>query len=317
MLKLTYHIKIGNYRLQTLKSVSIKTSVLNLSDTATIELPAQYLNRWQHVESNLEKNDEVSISLGYNGENEVEFKGYLKSIKRNNKQLTLECEDALCLLDKSVADKEYKSIGLRALLTDIVQQVDGEITVMCDYDFTYEKMVVFKSTALDVVKKIHEETKANIWFDGKTLHVHPVYQEQTDVKPWVLDTERNVQSNDLEWVDRSDNKVLVEVKHVDADGKVNTKQYGVDGGKKETRYVKSVNESDLMRVAENEYNLWNYSGYEGTLTGWLVPRVKAGESVRLIDRKRDETGIYYVTDVEVEFGQNGAKRKVSLGRRLG
>jgi hypothetical protein len=60
-----------------------------------------------------------------------------------------------------------------------------------------------------------------------------------------------------------------------------------------------------------------YDGYEGTLTGWLVPRVKAGESVRLIDRKRDETSIYYVTDVEVEFGQNGAKRKVSLGRRLG
>ena len=60
-----------------------------------------------------------------------------------------------------------------------------------------------------------------------------------------------------------------------------------------------------------------YDGYEGTLTGWFVPRVKAGESVRLIDRKRDETGIYYVTDVEVEFGQNGAKRKVSLGRRLG
>ena len=74
--------------------------------------------------------------------------------------------------------------------------------------------------------------------------------------------------------------------------------------------------SDLKKAAENEYNLWNYSGYEGNLTGWLVPVVKAGGSVRLRDKERPE-GVYYVTGVEIEFGQNGAKRKVTLGRKLG
>ena len=74
--------------------------------------------------------------------------------------------------------------------------------------------------------------------------------------------------------------------------------------------------SDLKKAAENEYNLWNYSGYEGNITGWLVPVVKAGRSVRLRDKERPE-GVYYVTGVEIEFGQNGAKRKVTLGRRLG
>jgi hypothetical protein len=34
------------------------------------------------------------------------------------------------------------------------------------------------------------------------------------------------------------------------------------------------------------------------------------------DKERPE-GVYYVTGVEIEFGQNGAKRKVTLGRKLG
>lgn len=72
-----------------------------------------------------------------------------------------------------------------------------------------------------------------------------------------------------------------------------------------------------LQAAENEYKLWNYSGYEGSVTGWLVPVVRAGGSVRLRDKERGEDGTYYVTGVEIEFGQNGAKRKVTLGRKLG
>ena len=87
------------------------------------------------------------------------------------------------------------------------------------------------------------------------------------------------------------------------------------GGEKITRPVSADSESDLKRAAENEYNLWNYSGFEGSLTGWLVPVVKAGGSVRLRDKERPE-GTYYVTGVDVEFGQSGAKRKVTLGRKL-
>ena len=82
-----------------------------------------------------------------------------------------------------------------------------------------------------------------------------------------------------------------------------------------TKYVPSGSENDLKRAAENEYNLWNYSGFEGSLTGWLVPRVRAGWSVRLRDKEMPE-GVYFVTGVEIEFGQSGAKRKVTLGRRL-
>ena len=315
MYRLSWHITIGKYRVQTLKEVKIKTSVLNLSDTATIEMPGQYLNTWKMIEDKVSVGDAVTIQLGYNDELETEFTGYLKRISRDNNSLVLECEDALYLMDKTVKDVEYKSIKVKTLLENILKQVDPGMKVECDYDFTYDKMVVFKSTALDVLKKIHSDTKANIWFEGKTLHVHPVYQKQEGEETVIYDTEKNVQSNELKWKDEKDRKVMIEVTYTNAKGEKKKKEFGVAGGEKITRPVSAGSESDLKRAAENEYKLWNYSGFEGSLTGWLVPVVKAGGSVRLRDKERPE-GTYYVTGVDVEFGQSGAKRKVTLGRKL-
>jgi len=316
MYLLNWDITIGGYKVKTLTEVKITTSVLNLSDTATITMPGQYLNTWRKIEDKVHTGDAVTIKLGYDNNLETEFTGYLKRISRDNNSLVIECEDALYLTDVTVADMEYKSVTLKALLTEILAQVNPEMTVECDYDFTYEKMVVFKSTALDVLKKVHEDTKANIWFEGKTLHVHPVYQTLDGDKPVIYDTEVNVQGNDLKWKDATDKKVMVEVKYVAPNGKLSKQEYGATGGQKVTRYVEASSEDDLKKAAENEYNLWNYSGYEGILTGWLVPIVKAGGSVRLRDKERPE-GVYYVTGVEIEYGRNGAKRKVTLGRRLG
>lgn len=315
MYRLSWHITIGKYRVQTLKEVKIKTSVLNLSDTATIEMPGQYLNTWKMIEDKVSVGDAVTIQLGYNDELETEFTGYLKRISRDNNSLVLECEDALYLMDKTVKDVEYKSIKVKTLLENILKQVDPGMKVECDYDFTYDKMVVFKSTALDVLKKIHSDTKANIWFEGKTLHVHPVYQKQEGEETVIYDTEKNVQSNELKWKDEKDRKVMIEVTYTNAKGEKKKKEFGVAGGEKITRPVSAGSESDLKRAAENEYKLWNYSGFEGSLTGWLVPVVKAGGSVRLRDKERPE-GTYYVTGVDIEFGQSGAKRKVTLGRKL-
>lgn len=316
MYLLNWDIAIGGYKVKTLAEVKITTSVLNLSDTATITMPGQYLNTWRKIEDKIHTGDAVTIKLGYDNDLETEFTGYLKRVSRDNNSLVLECEDAIYLTDVTVTDMEYKSVTLNNLLTEILAQVDPEMTVECDYDFTYEKMVVFKSTALDVLKKVHDDTKANIWFEGKTLHVHPVYQVQAGDKPVIYDTEVNVQSNELKWKEQSDRKILIEVAYTNAKGEISKQQYGVSGGEKVTRYVEASNENDLKRAAENEYNLWNYSGYEGSLTGWLVPIVKAGGSVRLRDKERPE-GVYYVTGVEIEFGRNGAKRKVTLGRKLG
>lgn len=316
MKKLTWDIKIGRCRLAALKGVTVQASVLNLSDTAVIELPARRFGRQTEVRDNIAVGDEVTISLGYDGDNALEFSGFVKRIGREKESLKVECEDALYLLRKSVADKEYKDVTLKALLSDVLSQVDGSFTIDCDYDYAITKHVVFKQTALDVLNKVHDETKADIWFEGRTLHVHPVYHKQQADEAVTFDPMVNMQANDLKWVDAADKKVEIEVRFVKPDGKVVKETFGNSGGEKVVRYAETEDTKSMKSAAEQEYSHWNYSGYEGDFTAWLVPRVKAGGTVRLRDTERKEDARYYVTGVEIEFGQNGAKRKVKLGRKL-
>jgi len=315
MFRLCWHIRIGNYSVKTLKELKITTSVLNLSDTAVIAMPGKYINKWKGVEDKIRVGDEVEVKLGYDDVIETEFKGYLKRISRDNNSLTLECEDALYLMRKSVKDKEYKNVTLKSVLADMVRQIDPYITITCDYDYKIAKLIVFHNTAMDVLNKIHEECKANIYFEGKTLHIHPVYSERADEKAALFDTSVNVQANELKWIDKADKKVLVEVSFNKPNGEVEKETYGTEGGEKITKRVSGLDAKSRRAAAENEYNLWNYSGFEGNFTAWLIPRVKAGGSVVLRDQEKTD-GKYYVTGVEVEFGQNGAKRKISLGRKL-
>jgi hypothetical protein len=96
-------------------------------------------------------------------------------------------------------------------------------------------------------------------------------------------------------------------------GKKNEAKFGQSGGVLQTVITTS---NDLKGTAEREYNLWNYDGFEGSFTGWLVPFVQPTDTVVLRDEDRPE-GKYYVTGVEVEFSENGGKRKITIGKKLG
>lgn len=316
MYLLNWDIRIGKYKAKTMKEVKIKTSVLNLSDTATITLPGKCLNSGKTIEDKVKVGDEVEIKLGYNEDLQTEFKGYLKRLSRQDNAIVLECEDALYLLNKEVESREYKNITVKALLFAMLRQVDRSFTLQCDYDFTYDKFVVFHQTALDVLKKVHDECKANIWFEGNVLHVRPVYVDGSGERPIIYDTMVNVQAIDLKWVDKADRKVDVEVVFSQPDGKTKKVKYGNNGGNTIRKYIKTDDDYSMKLAAESEFRLWNYNGYEGSFTAWLIPRSSAGGTVLLRDEDKED-GLYYVTAVDVEFGSNGAKRKVQLGRRIG
>ena len=69
--------------------------------------------------------DKVTIQLGYNGNLQTEFKGYLKTIKTDDKNITLECEDALWLWRVDMKDEQLQNITLKTLLQHILSQVNA------------------------------------------------------------------------------------------------------------------------------------------------------------------------------------------------
>ena len=317
-----YHITVGEYRVNTLQSVSVKRSVEQLSDTATIVLPGTLINQPLEVNDKIKVGDPVCIQLGYEGYMNEEFRGYVKRINTDDTQIVIECEDELYLWDVAVKDGQYGSekqpVSLESILQKLVSQVNAKYTVKCDYKFSYSKFTIFKATALDVLRKIQDETKANIYFDGTTLHIHPLYGDGSWSGEIVkYDFAVNVFSANLQYKKASDQKLKIEIEYKTPKGVTKKQSFGVDGGKVIKRTINTADVDSLKAIVENEYNLWCYDGYEGSLTGWLVPFCKPTDQVEIIDKTMQyKNGRYYVIATDVSFSENGGRRQVTIGRKV-
>lgn len=317
-----YNITIGEYRVNTLRSVSVKRSIEQLSDTAVITLPGTLINQPLEVNDKIKVGDPVRIELGYEGYMNEEFTGYVKRINTDDTEIRIECEDELYLWDVSVKDKQYGSktapVSLKTILQELVKQVNPKYKIECDYEFNYTSFTFSKATALDVLRKIQDETKADIYFKGTTLHVHPLYGNGSwSGKTVKYDLAKNVVSANLQYKKASDQKVKVEVEYKNRKGETRKETYGDDGGKVIKKVVNTEDDASMRNSAKSEYNLWCYDGYEGDLTGWLIPFCQPTDRVEIKDAtKQYKNGTYYVVATEVTFNANGGRRKVVVGRKV-
>lgn len=313
---MTWEIKVGGYRLGLLDAVKIHRSVDLLADTAEVVLPAMVQNKTLDVESKLKRGDAVVIRLGYDGELQEEFSGYLQEIRVDGGNITLSCEDSLFLFRKPVADRELKNVTLEKLLKLLVEEAGLDAGVKCSYDFSYDKFVFDRTTAFDVLKKVQEETKANIYMKGTDLHVHPAYEEVFgEVK---YDFAKNIEKDSLVYKREADRKFEVEVEGHSREGENIKVTVGTSGGDRRSIKVYGVTDTGVLKKrGEEELKHFSYDGYEGDITAWLLPFCDAGYVVELHDEEYPEKdGKYYATAVTVEFSQNGGSRKVQLGRKM-
>lgn len=315
MYTLGYDIQIGDYRLGMLDKVEIVKSVEVLADTATITLPGAEYNRALEVEQKIHRGDQVVIRIGYEEEGLVEeFSGWLQRISTDGGSITLECEDDLFKMRVPVEDKEYKNIALEDLLTEVLKQV-GDYEVSSAYTWRYEKFVCQTATAYDVLKKVQEESGADIWLDGNTLNIYP---PATKVGENVLyDFSVNVESSDLTYRRSDDRNVQVVVKALLPDGKVKEIEVGTPGGDRIEVKSASSDEASMKQRGDTEVKRYSYDGYEGNLTTWLIPYCQPGCSAELHDGDYEyKDGKYYVVAVTTELSKDGGRRTVELGFRL-
>lgn len=306
------------YRLATLAECEIDCSVDNLADRATIVLPEAFMNQVLQIEDKISRGTEVLIRLGYNGDLRDEFHGFIENITTNDSTLKLLCEDALFLFRKGVRDVELKPTSVKKIAQLLIDQIDSSFTVNCDFDIAYEKFVIHQATGYDVLKKLQEETKANIYFDtkNKTLHIHPPYiQKGGDV---VYSMHRNIEKSSLEYKRAIDKKIEVTVESVDTKGKVHQYTAGTTGGDKITLKVGPMDQAGIRKVAEAALQKNNFDGYTGTFDTWLVPFVEPTYSAKIDDRDYPhKKGIYYVVAVKTKFSDAGAVRTITPGIKLG
>jgi Phage late control gene D protein (GPD). len=317
MYRMCHKITVGNSKLLLLESVNIVRSVDALADTATIVLPGMVHNEAINIEDKIHVGDAVSIELGYNDKLQNEFEGYVQRIGTDGGSITIECEDKLWLFRTAVKDKAYAGEDVKAILNDICQQCGG-FSLNCDYSFKYDKFVVQNATGYDVLKKIQDEVKPNIYIKGNTLHVHPKYSEIFGEARY--DFSRNVEAGgtQLEYRRKEDRKVLITVEGEKKNGTKVKVEVGSTGGDRVTLKLPGATDTESLRkLGEQALAERCYTGYSGSFDGWLWPYCDAGYKISLHDPYYEyKDGTYYVTAVEVNYSQSGGKRTITLGKRL-
>ncbi|KIA87775.1 hypothetical protein OA85_02705 [Flavobacterium sp. AED] len=305
------------FKLGILAECEIECSVDNLADVATIVLPEAVMNQVLNIESEINRGTSVLIQLGYDGRLQTEFEGFIQNIITNDGPLKIICEDALFLFRKSVPDVELKPSSLKNIAQYLIDKIDPSFTLSCDYDISYEKFVIHQATGYDVLKKLQEETKANIYFDtiNKVLHVHAPYVEIGGIVKYSM--QRNIEKSSLEYLRAIDKKVEVTIESTDSKGKVKSITAGTTGGDKITLKVGPMSESDMQKVAAAALKKNSFDGYSGSFDGWLIPFVQPTYSAIIEDTDYPyKTGRYYVIGVKTSFSESGGKRTITPGIKL-
>lgn len=316
MFTMRYDIQVGDYKLGMLEKVEINRSVELLADTAVITLPGAEYNVALDVESKIKRGDPVVISLGYEETGMVEeFRGWVQRVGTDGGSITLECEDDLFKFRVSLKNQQRTNITLASLLKLVVDGIGGGYDIDCSYSWTYEKFTINNATGFDVLKKVQEESGADIYIQDGTLHVHASGQKVG--KDIIYDFAQNVQSCNLNYRRADERKVQVVVKAVMPDGKVKEKHYGSTGGDKVTVKCATSDDASMKLRGEAEHKRLSFDGYDGSITTWLVPHVIPGDSAELYDADYEyKNGRYYVRAVKTEFGSDGGTREIELGFRL-
>lgn len=316
--KVTFKTDGQIYDLRTVVAIDIDCTVDNLTDTAVITLPEAVMNRVLNLENKIKRGSEVTIQLGYDKDLKTEFVGYVTDVTTNDSSLKIVCEDALFLFRKGVKDQELKPTSIPQIAQQLIDQIDPSFKLMCDYTISYEKFVIHQATAFDVLKKIAEETKCNIFFNTlkKELHIHPPYSEKGgDV---VYSMQNNVEKSSLEYKQAIDKKIEVTVESTDKTGKVTSIKKGTTGGDTKTIKVGNVSKESMNKIADAALLQVSYDGYDGSIDTWLVPFVQPTYTAKIKDEDYPEkTGKYYVVSVKTSISENGAKRTVQFSIKLG
>ncbi|HAX15710.1 MAG: late control protein [Leeuwenhoekiella sp.] len=325
MFILDANIRIGDFLFPQVNGVKITKSVDLLSDTAEVKLPMSALfgNRElgytrKQLEGEIKAGDKVSITLAYLGVFEKEeFVGYVRWIKPNVPTITIECEDAIYLVRQKTINKNFKATTLKKVLQEIVAGTGVELAGDIP-DVNFDKFILKNVNGAEALEKIREEYGLYLFIDDAGLLYAGLRQTKNIGESVSYDLYRNVVKHDLKFRRAEDVRIALKVVGVQKDNTKVTVVVGDLTGEQRTIYRYNVSDKEVLKkLGEAELSELKYTGYEGTITGFLVPYATRGMTVNITDENYPErAGSYFVPKVTTTFGTSGARREVELGSKV-
>lgn len=313
--------KNGDIAFRGCTDIRIKRSVGSMIDTCVLKLPTsarltngQAVTDFAEAGKLFSRGDKIVVKLGYNGQMEREFEGYIKAISFTT-PLEVECEGYAYRLRKKNIKHSWKQVELRALCAYLVADTGIKLSSKIP-GLIIENYQVHDATALKVLEDIVSKYKLTAYFNFDTLYI--------GLEEGALDGEvaygigyNTADVNSLKYQHEDDVRMKVVAKTTKKDGERTLYEVGDPDGEVREIIVKPETMGRIKELANDHLRKFKYTGYRGSLSGFLQPYAAPGYSCKIIDpRYQERNGRYFVHAVEVSYGMSGARRIVELTKKL-
>lgn len=293
----------------------IKESVKVIGDTATVMIPRRYGKlKNKEVLQYIKTGYAVKLELGYNGEYHTEFNGYVREIG-SGYPLKLYLDDAFYKLRKNSFNKSWKSITLKQLLSEIASGYKIECP-----DVSLGAFQIDNASTMATLQKLQQDPWGFCSFlKGDTLYCQFAYDVRGVGNIHTYNFSRNVKKSNLTFKRKEDFKIRVRAISYLSNGKKITVEVGDMEKEASVRTLshRDKSESELREWALKELDRLVFNGFEGSVTGFGYPRVRAGDTLNIISpREPEQDGSYLVESVNVRYGNAYYERVCELSYKV-
>ncbi len=283
--RVSCNIGLGNYKILGANAIEIKESIHSIIWTCNLVMPNYVVVQngitkvREPLESKIKVGDFVSVAYGYDGNDAVEFEGYVSNIN-HTVPLEIECENVAYMFRKvpikKVFNQSLKSV-LQFLITEVNKATGTNVKLRDNIpEMEVENFEAIDRSALWVLQQLADQYPMYaIYFKGDALHCHLRYFiPSNNVVKYVID--RNTFGNDsLKYNDSpEDVRIVLEVKN--KAGKVVKKEFGSPTANKviTKRLSGMFAEDALKKIADQEMHQTAYAGFKGSFLTFSVPETE-------------------------------------------
>jgi hypothetical protein len=341
MKKLICNIRIGKYSFDHVVELTVNTSIDQLTDTCTIEIPSKLSWKGKTIalgeDGLIHTGDRVIVKTGYDKTLETSFKGYLKHIKPGVR-VKLTCENEMYKLKSAVINRSvktttidpskkkhkktttfsvvnatYVNITLKELLQDILPS-DMEFRAI---DINLGTIIINDMSVAKILEKLQSDFGLISYFLDDVLYSGFAYWPE-NAKTHKLEFKKNIiDDSGLEFIREEDVKIRVKAVSILKNNTKIEKEFGDADGDLRTVHFYNVPAASLQKVAEEEIKKLKYTGLQGSMMLFGEPYILKGDVVDITDPDYPEKdGNYLVKSVEYQFGTRGYRQKIELGPKV-
>jgi hypothetical protein len=305
-------ITIGSIYFLNVSRIRIQESIYEIGDRAIIELPRNFGKlKDKPISDYISVGDKVEIQIGYNGDLQTEFTGYV-SKKGDALPLIIECEDETWQLKQSSFVLSAKKRTAKELLREIAP---GYMLDVPDLDIVKG---FDRASAFEIMRWIQQEYGLICRIRDKRLTLGFTWDWKPGQTRHKLHRQKNVIKDRLAWKDKSEFKIRIRAYYMD--GKHKKAVYVGDpekGAKCSDVHTISASEADARNSARALFEKNSFDGFTGSLLSWGIPRTHAGDSLEYTDPVQPEkNGAYLIPKVEIDYSDAGWRRDTSVGLKV-